>query len=197
MVDQLILASQSPFRMTLLKNAGLSFKTEKAAIDERIVEKESGIESISLLARHLAEAKALDVSRRFPTALVIGCDQTLEFEGKVLHKVATMEEAHRRLLLLSGKSHYLHSGIALAKNGEIIWNTVSTAILTMRPFSSAFVGRHLARVGSGVLQSVGAYQIEGEGVQLFETIEGDYFTIIGLPLLPLLNRLRTMEVIDG
>lgn len=197
MVDQLILASQSPFRATLLKNAGLSFRTEKANIDERAVEKTSNVTAVSALASYLAEAKALDVSRRFSTALVIGCDQTLEFEGKVLHKVTTLEEAHRRLLQLSGKNHYLHSAITLVKEGKTIWSDVSTATLTMRSFSSAFVGRHLARVGPAILQSVGAYQIEGEGIQLFDQIEGDYFTIIGLPLLPLLKKLRSMEVIDG
>lgn len=195
--DSLILASLSPFRAELLKNAGLHFRVEGANIDERLVETNLGSMTPVDTASALAAAKACDVSSRFSGALVIGCDQTLDLEGTVLHKAANMEEARQRLLALSGKTHYLHSGIALAKNGTTIWSDVSTAAMTMRVLAPDFVGRHLARVGQKVLGSVGAYQIEGEGIQLFDRIEGDNFTIIGLPLLVLLKKLRAMGVIDG
>ena len=149
------------------------------------------------LAQVLAEAKALDVSERHPGALVIGCDQTLSLGDRIFHKPADMEEARRHLLALSGKTHQLNSGIVLAQGGETLWRHVGIANLTMRALDPGFVGRHLSRAGPSVLQSVGAYQIEGEGIQLFEKIEGDYFTIVGLPLLPLLAALRDLGALDG
>ncbi|MCB1425574.1 MAG: Maf family protein, partial [Notoacmeibacter sp.] len=149
------------------------------------------------IALVLAEAKAMEVSGRYPGALVIGSDQTLSLGDEVLHKVDTMEEARKRLLLLSGKTHQLNAAIALARDGETVWRHVSVASLTMRSLDPGFVGRHLSQAGDTVLSSVGAYQIEGVGIQLFETIEGDTFTIMGLPLLPLLRQLREMEEIDG
>lgn len=108
-----------------------------------------------------------------------------------------MEAARRQLLKLSGKAHQLNSALVLVRSGKTLWRHVSVATLTMRPLDPAFVGRYLARVGDTVLSSVGAYQIEGPGIQLFETVQGDYFTIVGLPLLPLLAELRSMDVIDG
>lgn len=197
MTDELILASSSPFRARLIKNAGLSVKVEGAKIDERRVEKKLSSLPPEKIAQKLAEEKAREVSLRFRQALVIGCDQILELEGRILHKPADMEDAYRRLLELSGKTHHLHSGIALFKNGHLVWSQVATAKMTARSLDPLFVGNHLARVGTGILASVGAYRIEGEGIQLFEKIEGDYFTIIGLPLLPLLAELRKLGVIDG
>ena len=135
----------------------------------------------------LAEAKALDVSERNPGALVLGCDQTLSLGDELFHKPADMEGARRHLLALSGKTHQLNSAAVLARDGEALWRHVGIASLTMRKLDPAFIGRHLARVGDKALASVGAYQIEGEGIQLFEKIEGDYFTIVGLPLLPVLD----------
>jgi septum formation protein len=132
-----------------------------------------------------------------PGALVIGSDQTLSLEGDIFHKPANMDEARRRLLRLSGKTHELNSAIVLAKDGETLWRHMSIARMTMRDLDPGFVGRHLATVGDRALSSVGAYQFEGEGIQLFERIEGDYFAIIGLPLLPLLAKLRELEAIDG
>jgi septum formation protein len=199
MADRIILASGSPFRQKMLADVGLSFEQVRPEIDERAVEEAvagSGL-SPADLAQVLAEAKAVAVSERYPDALVIGSDQTLSLGEEVLHKPADMEEARRRLLALSGRTHELHSAVVVARGGEAIWRHVSTARLKMRPLDPAFVGRHLANVGSRALQSVGAYQIEGEGIQLFEAIEGDHFTIVGLPLLPLLAVLRAQGAIDG
>ncbi|EJF90982.1 Maf family nucleotide pyrophosphatase [Bartonella tamiae] len=195
--DSLILASLSPFRAELLKNAGVNFAIEGAQIDERKVEATFDERSPETIAINLSQAKACDVSKRFPSALIIGCDQTLDFNGQLLHKAATMEDARQRLLTLSGKIHYLHSAISLFKNGTHLWSDVSTATMTMRILAPDYIGRYLSRVGQDVLSSVGAYQIEGEGIQLFDKIEGDSFTIIGLPLLQLLKKLRAMGVIDG
>lgn len=199
MTERLILASTSPFRKAMLASAGLQFEAVAPDVDERAAEKpleESGVtpEEVALI---LAEAKAVDVSERYPDALVLGCDQTLSLGDEVLHKAADMEEARRRLLVLSGKSHELNSAAVLAKNGTAIWRYVGIAKLTMRQLDPAFVGRHLAAAGDKVLSSVGAYQIEGQGIQLFEKIEGDYFTIVGLPLLDVLKELRRLGVIDG
>lgn len=199
MPDTIILASGSPFRRKMLEDAGLAFTVQRPEIDERAVE--SAVEGSGMtpedLASILAEAKALDVSQRSPGALVIGTDQTLSLGDEVLHKPRDMEEARRRLLALSGKTHQLNSAVVLVRDGEAIWRHVGIARLTMRTLDPGFVGRHLSRVGDKALSSVGAYQIEGEGIQLFEKIEGDHFTIVGLPLLPLLATLRELGAIDG
>ena len=198
MSQKLILASASPFRRKMLADAGLSFETEKPQVDERAEAAIEGSETTPAdLAQILAEAKALDVASRNPGALVIGTDQTLSLDGDVLHKPRDMEEARRRLLALSGKMHRLDSAVVIARDDEVVWRHVGVALLTMRVLDPAFVGRHLSRVGEKALSSVGAYQIEGEGIQLFARIEGDHFTIVGLPLLALLAQLRTMDVIDG
>lgn len=199
MTDRIILASGSPFRKKLLQNAGVDFETMPAAIDERAVEaplEGSGAtpEDIALV---LAEAKALDVSAKNPGALVIGSDQTLSLDDTVFHKPADMEAARRHLLKLSGKTHHLNSAVVLVRNGETLWRHVGVARLTMRHLDPAFIGRHLSRVGNMALSSVGAYQIEGKGVQLFDSIDGDYFTIVGLPMIPLLAALRERGAIDG
>ena len=195
----LILASKSPYRARILSQAGIDFKTRPASIDERAVEapllkSDCDPSDISLV---LAQAKAINISEEFKNAIVIGSDQILSFENNILHKPANMEEARRRLLQLSGKTHHLNNGLALAKNGEIIWYYTNTATIKFRHLDPAFIGRHLAKAGNNALTSVGAYQIEGEGIQLFEAIEGDFFSIMGLPLLPLLKTLREMEIIDG
>ena len=195
----LILASQSPFRRMLMDNAGLVFEAEAARIDERAVEAALAARNPSPqdVAETLAIEKARDVSARHPGALVIGSDQTLSLEGLVFHKPADMAEAKSHLASMSGRTQSLNCGIALVRDGETLWSHVSVAHLTMRPLSEDFIDRHLARVGEKVLASVGAYQLEGEGVQLFEHIDGDYFTILGLPLLPLLAKLRDLGAIDA
>jgi septum formation protein len=195
----LILASQSPFRRMLMENAGLAFETRAAEIDERAVEEALAVRNPTPLqvAEALAIEKAQDVARRCPGALVIGSDQTLSLDGRVFHKPADMAEAKSHLTAMSGRTHALNCGIALVQDGQTRWSHVSIAHLTMRPLSASFIDRHLARVGERVLASVGAYQLEGEGVQLFERIDGDYFTILGLPLLPLLAKLRELGAIDA
>jgi septum formation protein len=194
---RLILASQSTFRAQLLKNVGLAFETRAAGIDERAVEQAIGDAATPEdRAELLAETKALAVSERETDAVVIGCDQILALGAEVLHKALTMEEARRRLLQLQGRTHTLHSAIALALNGEILWSDVVPAHMTMRALSPGEIGRHLALAGDAVLGSVGCYQIEGPGLQLFEHIEGDYWTIVGLPLLPFLRQLRERRMLE-
>ncbi len=199
MTETLILASNSAFRKTMLENAGLAVEAFPAGIDERAVElalegSGSTPEDVALV---LAEAKALRVSEQHPGALVLGCDQTLSLAGQLFHKPTDMEGARRHLLALAGKTHQLCSAAVLARDGATLWRHAGIASLTMRELSPAFIGRYLAQVGDRALSSVGAYQIEGPGIQLFETIEGDHFTIIGLPLLELLKALRDMGAIDG
>ncbi len=194
----LVLASGSRIRAELLKNAGLSIEVDPADIDERAVEEpllKAGF-SPEDLAQVLAEAKANDVSERRPGELVIGADQILAFKGERHTKPENMEAARRQLLAFSGKTHELLSAVVISKDGEAIWRHVSIARLTMRKLTPAFVGHYLAQVGDVALSSVGAYQLEGPGVQLFEKIEGDYFTVLGLPLLPLLAELRKLNVLE-
>ena len=197
-MPSIILASESTTRIALLENAGVSFTAEGAAVDEETVKAPLLASDMPPddIAAVLAEAKALAVSERHPDVLVIGADQTLAFRDACLSKPETMEDARRLLLDLSGRSHSLHAAVACAKNGETLWRYLSTAHLKMRAFSPEFVGRYLADVGEAALTSVGAYQLEGRGVQLFDEIDGDFFTILGLPMLPLLDFLRAEGAID-
>lgn len=199
MTPLLVLASSSPFRRMLMENAGLAFQAMAADIDERGIERE--LEETDArpeqVAVELARAKALDVSRRIPGALVIGSDQTMSLGDRVYHKPKDLEEAKRHVLSLSGNTHRLNSGIALARDGEVLWDHLSHADLTVRTLSAQFVDGYVARCGEKLLGSVGAYQLEGEGIQLFSEIRGDYFTILGLPMLPLLDKLRDLRAIDG
>jgi septum formation protein len=199
MAERIILASGSRFRKAMLEAAGVDIDVVPATIDERTVEKTLAGTGASPedVAQVLAEAKAIDVSEKNPGRLVLGCDQTLSLGDELFHKPADMEEARRHLLKLSGRTHQLNSAAVLARNGETLWRDVGIARMTMRKLEPGFIGRHLARVGPMALNSVGAYQIEGEGIQLFEKIEGDHFTIVGLPLLPLLKELRELGAIDG
>lgn len=199
MTVPLILASSSPFRRMLMENAGLHFQAIAADIDERAIEAPlerdgAGPDAVALV---LAKAKAKEVSDRYAGSLVIGSDQTMSLGSQVFHKPKTMADAENHLRTLSGQTHRLNSAIALARNGDIIWEHVSHADLTMRELPADFIHRHLTRVGEKALSSVGAYQLEGEGIQLFSKIEGDYFTIVGLPMLPLLQQLRELGAIDG
>jgi len=198
-MHSVILASSSEIRATLLANAGIEFDAIGADIDERAVE--APLLDANFLpediASVLAEAKALEVSERYPGAYVIGADQILAFGGRRWTKPESVEEARSNLLDLRGRTHELHAAVVCARDGEAVWRHVSTARLSMRNFSPQFLGRYLASIGENALSSVGSYQLEGEGVQLFDRIEGDYFTILGLPLLPLLAFLRQEGVIDG
>lgn len=189
---ELILASASPFRRRMLESAGVSFKVTAAEVDEAALKCDllrSG-SSPSRVAEALAVAKAEEVSRHEPRALVIGADQVLALGEELLSKPANVAAARAQLLYLRGKTHHLHTAVALATGGKAVWNHVETATLAMRPFSDAFLDDYLARVGDRVRRTVGAYEIEGVGIQLFERIEGDIFTIVGLPLLRLLAELR-------
>ncbi len=188
----LILASKSATRQALLSGAGLRFETSPAQIDERVLEADvlgKGGDARAV-ARSLAAAKALAVSANHPQAVVIGADQVLAFCKELLHKPTSLAEAARQLDRLNGETHHLHAGIALARGGAVLWSAVESATLVMRRFTEAERDAILALEGDAVLGSVGAYRLEGPSVRLFERIEGDYFTILGLPLLPLLAALR-------
>jgi len=194
----LVLASASRTRQSLLRNAGVVFESIPSTLDERAAEQpllEAGArpEDIALA---LAMAKAATVSATRSGDLVIGADQVLEFEAERLTKPADMEAARRMLLRLAGRTHFLHSALAAARGGEVVWQHVESARLVMRPLEPAAVGRYLAAVGDAALTSVGAYQIEGPGIALFERIKGDYFAVLGLPLLPLLAFLREEGAIE-
>ncbi|MBY3443460.1 Maf-like protein [Rhizobium laguerreae] len=199
MTPKLILASSSPFRRMLMENAGLSFEAHAARIDERAVEAplEKAGAKPDAVALVLARAKAEEVSSRFPKSLVIGSDQTMSLGDNVFHKPTNLADAARHLQVLSGVTHRLNSAVAIVSDGVVLWEHLAHAELTMRPLTMDFISRHLARVGERALSSVGAYQLEGEGIQLFEKIEGDYFTILGLPMLPLLKKMRELGAIDG
>ena len=188
----LILASQSQARKALLQGTGLRFETSPAQIDERRLEAEvlgKGGDAAAV-ARRLAEAKALTVAQNRPSDVVIGADQVLASDGELFHKPGTIAEAAEQLDQLRGRTHALHSGLALARGEAILWSGTVTARLTMRAFERTERDAVLALEGEDVLGSVGGYRLEGPAIRLFEAIEGDYFTILGLPLLPLLAALR-------
>jgi septum formation protein len=195
-----ILASTSKSRARILEAAGLAFIVEPPGVDESVMlQAVSGERSLEPhdVAEVLARAKAEAVSDLASGAYVIGADQVLVLEGRILSKPDSMEAARWQLLDLRGKSHTLHTAVAVATMGETIWSETEIATLTMRKLSPEFIGRYLAAAGEEALSSVGAYQIESLGIQLFEKIDGDYFSILGLPLLPLLDTLRREGVIEG
>ena len=196
---RLVLASASPFRRRMLEAAGLSFEVAPADVDEAALKRDllgSG-STPSTVAGALAAAKAEAVSARLPDALVIGADQVLALGPDLFSKPVGTPAAREQLLRLRGKSHQLHTAACLATGGKAVWTHVEIATLTMRPFSDAFLSDYLRVAGDRVCHTVGAYEIEGLGIQLFERIEGSLFTIIGLPLLPLLAELRARGVIDA
>lgn len=195
----LVLASGSATRRALLEAAGVEVEVrpahvDEAAIRESLLAADSHVshESIALA---LAEEKAKAVSAEQPDALVIGADQVLSFDGRLFEKPRSVSEAREQLLSLRGKTHALHSSVALAQGGAVLWQDTETACLTLRNFSETALDSYLARASDVVLTSVGAYQIEGPAIQLFEDIDGDHTTILGLPLLPLLAELRRREVL--
>ena len=196
----LILASTSKVRARLMKAAGLAFTVQSPGLDEDIMRQaigSTGSLAPQDVAEVLARAKAEAVSGLMREAFVIGADQVLAVGDRILNKPDTMEKARAELLDLSGKTHALHSAVAVARNGATVWAHGETSILTMRVLSPQFIGRYLAAAGEEVLSSVGAYQLEGLGIQLFAKVEGDYFSVLGLPLLPLLDALRREGAIEG
>jgi septum formation protein len=186
----LILASQSRARQMLLANAGLAFEALPADIDERSIQQKSGLAEPGEIAALLAREKALFVSAKMPERYVIGADQTLALGRLLFSKPAGRVQAAEQLRTLAGNTHQLHSAVAVARGGKILFEDVAIARMTMRQLSGDEVKAYLDTAGEAVTTSVGAYQLEGLGVHLFERIEGDHFTILGLPLLPLLAFLR-------
>ena len=193
--DKLILASQSRARQLLLTNAGIAFEAIPADIDERAVQKVSGLSAPGEIAKLLAREKALWVSQRHPGRYVVGADQTLALGSRLFSKPAGRAAAAEQLHLLGGSSHELHSGFAVARDGKILLADASIAKMTMRSLSESEIESYLDQAGDAVTTSVGAYQLEALGVHLFERIEGDHFTILGLPLLPLLAYLRSERLL--
>ncbi|MBT9290852.1 Maf family protein [Prosthecodimorpha staleyi] len=194
----LVLASKSATRIELLTRASIAFDVEGAGIDERDVEAPlllSGADPATI-ASHLADAKALAVSRRRPGDLVLGADQTLGLGPELFVKADDRAGAEAQLARLAGRTHQLHAALSLAVDGSVVWRHLSSASLTVRPLSADSIGAYLDATGDAVLGSVGCYQLEGLGIRLFDRIEGDYFTILGLPMLPLLAELRARGLID-
>jgi septum formation protein len=186
----LILASQSRTRQMLLANAAVDFEAAPAHIDERAIQDAAGAMSPSAIAARLAREKALVVSARKPARHVLGADQTLALGERLFNKPDGRAQALLQLQALAGHSHDLHSAIAIARDGKVLFEHVAVARLTMRPLRDSEIATYLDEAGDAVTSSVGAYQFEGLGVHLFDRIEGDHFTILGLPLLPLLGFLR-------
>ena len=193
-----ILASKSAARRAVLDGAGVPFEAAVAGVDEEAVKTALLAQGAGprAIAEALAEQKAVRISAARP-GLVIGADQTLEFEGGLYDKVDSLDAARARLALLRGKPHQLHSAVVVAKDGAAIWRETVSATLTMRDFSNAFLEHYLAVEGEAALGSVGCYRLEDLGAQLFARIEGDYFTILGLPLLGLLELLRQHQVLSA
>ena len=192
----LILASQSRARQTLLANAGITFEAVPAEIDERAVQQASHLTAPGDIAKLLAREKSLAVSARMSGRFVVGADQTLALGSRLFSKPAGRAQAAEQLRALAGSTHELHSAVAVACDGKILFDDVTSARMTMRNLGEAEIDAYLDEAGEAVTSSVGAYQLEGLGVHLFERIEGDHFTILGLPLLPLLAFLRSERLLS-
>ena len=189
--EPLVLASKSAIRHAVLRDAGIPVAVEPADIDERAIEQRSAKEDAGELAAVLACEKARTVAARFPGRLVLGADQTLALGERRFSKPADRAGARRQLAALRGQTHELHSAVALARGSSVLFEHREVARLTMRSFSDEFLEAYLDAAGTAVTASVGGYQLEKVGIQLFEHIQGDHFTILGLPLVPLLEYLRT------
>ena len=200
-MSRIILASASAARRALLQQAGIIAETNPPTLDEDALKaaylrQEPSVTPAHMAAR-LAAAKAISVSNQHPDSLVIGCDQVLALGTTRYDKPKSIEEARTHLRQLRGKTHHLETAIACARQGEVIWSTLTRPALHMRNLSDAFIESYLDRQGTNVMQTVGGYKLEGEGIQLFSAIEGDYFSILGLPLLPLLEFLRRQNEIGS
>ncbi|MGH1378512.1 MAG: Maf family protein [Alphaproteobacteria bacterium] len=192
-IQKIILASGSQGRKDMLRNAGVNFKAIPAQIDEKAIIKQhlTANYDICSITTHLATDKALYVSASNPDKLVIGSDQTLEFEGEILSKAENAQEAKEKLQRLRGKTHKLHSSVSLVENEKVIFSHSDHASLTMHDFDDAFLDSYMAKDPDALTSCVGAYKIEGAGAWLFSSVSGDLFTIMGMPLLPLISFLRT------
>jgi septum formation protein len=194
--DPLILASQSRARQTLLANAGIDFEAVPAELDERAIQQTSRLKAPGDIAALLAREKALVVSLQRPGRFVVGADQTLALGSRLFSKPANRAQAAEQLQALAGHSHELHSAVAVVHDGKILFESTAVARMTMRRLGEAEIDAYLDQAGEAVTSSVGAYQLEGLGIHLFERIEGDHFTILGLPLLPLLAFLRSERLLN-
>lgn len=199
MVSELILASGSRFRRSMLEAAGVYFRVIPSTVDEptlrcQITEENSGVDPAQVALR-LAQAKAISVSVVHPTAVVIGADQVLECRGQIFSKPVDHVDARNQLVQLRNTTHTLPTACVLACNGQEIWSFLARPSLTMRDVSDDYLENYLAAVGDSVTETVGGYQLEGLGAQLFAHMQGDYFSIIGLPLLPLLAELRHLGIV--
>ena len=195
MTERFILASGSAARRAMLEAAGLDFEVVRPDVDEEALKATLSHLDARELAVELARAKALSVSRARPGAWALGSDQTLEFNGRLISKAIDLDEARRRLAAMRGRDHALHSGAALARNGAVVWSGADSVEMRMRQVSDAFLDAYLAAEGDSLLEVVGSYRLEGRGAQLFSSIDGDHFTVLGLPLWPVLEELRRAGVI--
>ncbi|MFT4158723.1 Maf family protein [Shinella sp.] len=199
MNEPIFLASENPLARRLLGNAGIAVDVMAADLDDRALEEpleETGAspEDVALV---LAEAKATEVSGRQPGQLFIGCEQVWSLGDAILHLPADMEEARRRLLLLSGRTHTINVAVVLARDGMVLWRRSDVASITLLKLDPGFIGRYMARIGPDGLQTANLCRIDGEGIQLVEKIEGDSFTAAGVPMLPLLAELRRIGAVDS
>ena len=194
-MDKLILASASKSRRDLLINAGLDVDIIPSHVDENILKAENlNVEKTALL---LAEEKAKAVSKDYPDQFVIGADQMMQCQGMRFDKPVSMAQAYEHLSFLKGKTHHLISAVCVVKAGQTVWSYLDQADLEMRDFSPDFLENYLKIIGDDVKTTVGGYRLEETGIQLFKSIKGDYFTILGLPLVPLLDFLRSQDVISS
>lgn len=192
----LILASGSQVRARLLADAGVPFEVHVSAVDEADAKERFSDPSNGMaLAQNLAWLKAQAVAKKYPDHLVLGADQVLTCDGRQFDKAETKSQAAENLKFLRGKTHTLHCAVSIVKNGELIWSYTDAAHLTMRTFTDAFLADYLDTAGDAILKSVGCYLLEHAGTQLFDKIDGNYFTILGLPLLPVLEFARLQGIL--
>jgi septum formation protein len=193
----LILASTSPTRKNLLKQAGVAFEAIAPQLHEKELQSKLSHRPVETLALALAEAKSISLAANYPNSVIIGADQTLTLNDKIIHKPTSRLEAQKQLQSLRGKTHTLTSALCCTIDRAVVWRFTDQASLTMRNYTDAFLVNYLDNAKDDILTSVGCYKLEAEGIQLFESIKGDYFTILGFPLLPLLTFLRSREILPS
>ena len=197
MAAALVLASASQSRASLLRAAGLDFQVDPALVDEDEIKRGMSAEAAPAAdtAMALAEIKVLRISPRHPEAITLAADQILECDGEWYAKPRDAADARDQLLRLRGRRHYLRTAAVCAQGGSVIWRQLDSPALTMRAFSESFINSYVQACGAGIVETVGSYRLEGLGVQLFSDVRGDFFSILGLPLLPLLGFLREHGVV--